>query len=74
MDGHKKSKSVGKIIYKMIYNWVGKPITSINEVKNDTKMYHFSSGNDGMYGVPEDDIYVISAGRRSAFYAIKLKS
>jgi hypothetical protein len=54
------------------YNWVGKPITSINEVQNNTKMYHFSSGNDGMYGVPEDDIYVISAGRRG-FNAIKLK-
>ena len=51
------------IIYKMIYyNWVGKPITSINEVQKHKKMYHFSSGSNGLYGVPEDDIYVISYG------------
>jgi hypothetical protein len=57
------------------YNWVGKPITSINEVKNHKKMYHFSSGSNGLYGVPEDDIYVISYGLGGgSFNAIKLQN
>lgn len=44
----------------MIYNWVGNPITSIADIDKTTgKMYHFSTGNNGMYGVPENDVYVI---------------
>jgi hypothetical protein len=39
---------------------VGKPITSINEVQNHKQMYHFSSGSNGLYGVPEGDIYMLS--------------
>ena len=57
------------------YKWVGNPITSINEVENHKKMYHFSSGSNGLYGVPEDDIYVINSGLGGGSYnAIKLKN
>lgn len=42
------------------YNWAGNPITSIADInKTSGKMYHFSTGNNGIYGVPENDVYVI---------------
>lgn len=47
----------------LFYTWVNKDdiITNLSGIKKKPgTMYHFSSGNDGAWGVPTKDVYVIN--------------